>query len=90
MQQVDILESLRRFLLRGTHLSRINDDEPIFSMGRVNSIFAVQLVLFVEQHFGLEVADEDLDMANFGSLNALCAFVQRKQAALAEPVGEHG
>jgi methoxymalonate biosynthesis acyl carrier protein len=87
MQDSEILPSLRAFILRATRLGTLAEDDLIFSTGRVNSIFAIQLVLFVEQHFQIEVADEDLDMANFCSLNALRAFVLRKQLALSE-VGE--
>jgi methoxymalonate biosynthesis acyl carrier protein len=44
----------------------------------VNSLFAVQLVAFVENSLGVKVEDIDLDLANFNSVNAICGFVKQK------------
>lgn len=44
----------------------------------VNSLFAMQLVLFVEKEFGFKVENEDLDYENFKSLDAIHGFIQRK------------
>jgi len=62
----------------------LRDDEDIFSAGFVNSLFAMQLVLFVEREFGIEVSSEDLDIENFRSVNAMAALVSRRGE------GEHG
>jgi acyl carrier protein len=57
----------------------IDRDLNIFESGLVNSLFAMQLLLFVEREFGLQVTNDDLDLKNFHSLNALADFVERKQ-----------
>ena len=49
-------------------------------MGFVNSLFAMQLVLFVENHFGVAVEDDDLDIDNFKSINAIASLIERKTA----------
>jgi acyl carrier protein len=49
-------------------------------MGFVNSLFAMQLVLFVEKEFDVRVENDDLDLENFRSANAIVRFVERKQA----------
>jgi acyl carrier protein len=36
---------------------------------------------FVERRFGIEVAEEDLELDNFRSLNATTGFVLRKNGA---------
>ena len=38
----------------------------------------MQLVLFVEKEFGIQVANEDLDIENFKSLNAIVGFIENK------------
>jgi len=78
----EIRTHIRQFL--GQHLRgyEVRDDEDIFASGYVNSLFTMQLVLFVEREFGLVVADEDLERSNFRSVDALAAFVARKRAAL--------
>jgi len=58
----------------------INDDEDLFAAGLVNSLFAMQLVLFVEKEFAIKVENQDLDLANFRSVNAITDFIQRKIA----------
>lgn len=78
----DTRTRIRDFLSRHIRDRFIGDDEDIFATGYVNSLFTMQLVLFVEQEFGLEVEDEDLERANFRSVNALTDFVTRKRAAV--------
>ena len=56
------------------------DDQDIFSLGFINSLFAMQLVLFVEKEFQIEVDNEDLDVDNFRTVNAIVALVERKHA----------
>jgi methoxymalonate biosynthesis acyl carrier protein len=56
----------------------IRDDDDMFELGVVNSLFALQLVQFVETEFSLRAERDDLDINNFCSINALAAFVRRK------------
>lgn len=56
----------------------VDPDVDLFATGMVNSLFAMQLVLFVEKDFGVAVANEDLDYENFKSINAISGFVARK------------
>jgi acyl carrier protein len=71
---------LRAFLSRFFKNRDLQDDEAIFASGIVNSLLAMQLVLFVEKEFGISVEDEDLDLDNFRSVNALADLVERKGA----------
>lgn len=57
-------------------------DEDIFSLGFVNSMFAMQLVLFLEQEFQITIENEDLEFDNFKTINAMTNLVQRKTALL--------
>ncbi len=72
-------ERVRNFLQRSVPNMPLQDDTDIFAAGWVNSLFAMQLVLFVESEFGLSVEDEDLDIDNFRSVNAISGMIQRKQ-----------
>jgi acyl carrier protein len=58
----------------------VADDEDLFASGLVNSLFAMQLVLFVEKEFSIKVDNEDLDLDNFRSVSAITGFIQRKLA----------
>jgi len=59
----------------------LKEDEDIFSLGFVNSMFAMQLVTFVEQTFDVTIENEDLELDNFRSIAALSNLVAKKRAA---------
>ncbi len=69
---------IRQFLSRFIPNHEIQDDEDMFASGFVNSLFAMQLVMFVEQEFGITVEDSDLDLDNFRSINAIAHLIERK------------
>ncbi|WP_255784117.1 acyl carrier protein [Marilutibacter chinensis] len=58
--------------------SDVADHKDIFKLGLVDSLFAMQLVLFIEQEFQIAVEGEELDLDNFCSIDAMSAFVHRK------------
>jgi methoxymalonate biosynthesis acyl carrier protein len=74
-------QKIKEFLSRFFKSHDLQPDEDIFSLGFVNSLLAMQLVAFVEKEFGVAVADEDLDLDNFRSINAISYLIARKKAA---------
>jgi methoxymalonate biosynthesis acyl carrier protein len=56
----------------------LGPDDPIFGSGLANSLFAMQLVLFVEREFGISVQNEDLEMSNFETVGSIARLVARK------------
>lgn len=72
---------IKEFLSRFFKNHDLKADEDIFALGFVNSLLAMQLVAFVEKEFGIAVADEDLDLDNFRSINAISGLIARKKAA---------
>ncbi|MBD0343479.1 MAG: acyl carrier protein [Coleofasciculus sp. Co-bin14] len=79
----EIKAKIKTFLSQFFGNHDLKDDEDIFALGFVNSMFAMQLVLFVEQEFQIAIEDEDLDFDNFRTINALSHLVDRKTALLA-------
>lgn len=73
-------KKIRAFLGKYFHNVELQDDQDIFALGFVNSLFAMQLVLFVEQEFGISIDNEDLDIDNFRSINAIVRLVQHQTA----------
>jgi acyl carrier protein len=74
--------SIREFISRHAGDAAIDDEEDLFATGRVNSLFAVQLVMWVERTFGTPIEGADLDFANIRSVSAIAAFIDRKNAAV--------
>jgi len=77
-QENGVKETVKRFLLGSINIPHLGDDDNLFESGIVNSLFAVQLMTFIEKTFAVEVGMDDLDIENFKSLNAATAFVVRK------------
>lgn len=75
---------VRTFLSKYIRNRELSDDDDIFGLGFVNSLFAMQLVMFVEREFGITVGNEDLNMENFGTVNAIVKLVEKKAATFAE------
>ncbi len=77
MEEIKI--KVRTFLNRFFRKHEIGDNDDIFALGFVNSLFAMQLVMFLEKEFGLRVENKDLDINNFRSIQAIADFVSSKQ-----------
>jgi methoxymalonate biosynthesis acyl carrier protein len=58
----------------------VPEDEPIIENGVLTSLQTVELVMFLEDRFGIMVEDEELDEENFGSVNAIAGLVASKTA----------
>lgn len=74
----EIKPQLKSFLTQHIHHVEINDDDNIFTQGWVNSIFALQLVNFVEKNFSITVQNKELDINNFNTINNLFNYISRK------------
>jgi len=73
-------EKLRAFIGRHTGGRVIDDDDQIFAAGFVNSMFAMQLVLFLEKNFQIAIGNDDLDLKNFQTISAMADLIGRKAA----------
>jgi acyl carrier protein len=71
-------ERIRAFVAPFFENYNLAEDEDMFAVGMVNSLFAMQLVLFVEKEFQITVENEDLDFENFRSINSISSLVDRK------------
>ena len=72
-------ETIRNFILDSINIPNLNDEDNLFESGIANSLFAVQLMTFLEKTFNIEVTMDDLSMENFESINATSLFVEQKQ-----------
>ena len=75
----EIKEKIRTFLARYIRNHELLDDEDIFASRLVNSLFAMQMVLFIEKEYKITVENEDLDLKNFSTLNRISDFIRKKQ-----------
>ncbi len=71
--------NVRTFLGKYVSDPQVDGDLDLFSSGLVNSLYAMQLVLFIEKEYGIQVANEDLDYENFKSFSSIVDFISSKQ-----------
>jgi acyl carrier protein len=79
------MQRIRQFISSHASETQIDDDEDLFANGHVNSLFAVQLVMWVERTFDIAAGNTDLDIANFRTISAIASFVERKRAVAERP-----
>ncbi|MCE2883859.1 MAG: acyl carrier protein [Planctomycetaceae bacterium] len=83
-------ESVRRFLASRFLFDPDAEIDPRASLlgeGVLDSTGAMDLVLFVEEEFGVGFADEELIPANLDSIERVVAFIARKRTAASEASG---
>lgn len=79
--QKTVETKIREFLAKYFKNYDLKNDEDIFSLGFVNSLFAMQLVLFLETEFALEMENDELALDNFRTIERMANLVARKKGA---------
>jgi len=77
---------IKQFVLQNFLFSEdetaLGDEESLIQGGIVDSTGIHELVLYLEEQFGLAVAPEEMVPANFDSISTVDRFVQRKKATV--------
>lgn len=58
----------------------LSNDASLLDEGIVDSTGVLELVLFVEERFSIEVMDNEIVPDNFDSVNRLAAYIEQKNA----------
>ncbi len=73
---------IQRLKLEGMTPGQIDDQAPLFGEGLgLDSIDALELVLGIEQVFGVKIEDEAAGLQAFKSVDALTAYIAEHQKA---------
>ncbi|MDG4864124.1 phosphopantetheine-binding protein [Streptomyces sp. T-3] len=73
------IDTIKKFVIEeflpdlGVH--ELSDDHDLLSDGVIDSLGVLKLIAWVEDHFGLDVGDADLDPNNFRSVAAIDTFI---------------
>ena len=73
-------EQIRNFVCKTTFSDplKIKDSTLLFDEGIFDSMGLLNLISFIEQNFSIKVTDSELDAANFGSIDAIASYLERK------------
>ncbi len=83
---MDLKEKLKQMIIEELQIEdvtpeEINDDDPLFGEGLgLDSLDAVELVVQLQVHFGVEIKNIEEGRPALQSINTLAKFVQAKMA----------
>lgn len=73
--------AIREWLMENVTGNReVSDDEALIENGVLTSLQTVELVMFLEDRFGVTVEDEELDEENFATVRTIADLVTSKSA----------
>jgi len=77
----DIRSKVREFVVEAAQrqgLGTVTDEESLTEKGVIDSLAIFRLVSFLEDSFGIRIADEEIVNESFQSVNAIENFVATK------------
>ena len=84
---MNILQIVRHYILENFLFTddeaALQDGDSFLEAGIIDSTGVLEIILFIEETFGIKVKDEEMLPENLDSIDNLVAFVQRKQAVAA-------
>ncbi len=79
---MDIKAQVRQYIAKNLLFSdngfTYADDASFLEEGIIDSLGVMELVLFIEEKFGVKVKDEELTPDNFDSVNKLASYIQAR------------
>lgn len=83
---MSIETKVREFILKDflfTHdQDALANSDSFMEKGILDSTGIMELILFIEEEFGVHVADEEMVPENLDSVDNLVSFISRKEVAL--------
>jgi acyl carrier protein len=79
-------EVIRRFITTNFYVAdpaQLGDDDSLLDSGVVDSTGVLELLVFLEQEFGIHVEDRDILPQNLDSIARLEAFIARARRSAA-------
>ena len=61
----------------GHNAAALGFDDEIPASGLLDSPALLELVFWFENEFGVEIEQDDLNLENFGTINAMAGYLQR-------------
>lgn len=85
MSREEVLSRVRGFIEENFLYMRpdfeLADDASLMGSGIVDSMGVMEVIHFLEDDFGVEIADEDITEANIGTVAAIASYVVARRGA---------
>ncbi|MBL3658738.1 acyl carrier protein [Fulvivirga sediminis] len=77
----EINNQIVAFISAHTGVNEIDQHENIFESGLVNSLFAIELMTYIERKFNIKVTIQDLSLDTFSTVSKINGFVTSKMTS---------
>ncbi|WP_113672061.1 acyl carrier protein [Vallitalea guaymasensis] len=79
MSRDEIKDKLLEYVREKLQSEEITETTQLESIDEFSSIFVVELILFIEENFDLEVSYEDYNMENYSDVTSIIDLVIRNK-----------
>jgi acyl carrier protein len=78
---ISLTNQIRNFIseITFTDAEKITADTNLFEEGIFDSLGFLSLISYLDEEFGVEVANDELSEENFESIKAVVAFISKKK-----------
>lgn len=76
---MDTKEAIFQFFAEKKMTDGLTCDTELMDSGKVNSLFALEIVLYLEKTFKIRLKSKDINKNNFRTINAMAELVERVQ-----------
>ncbi|MBR1497831.1 MAG: hypothetical protein IJ617_09415 [Oscillospiraceae bacterium] len=78
---MDTKERIYGFFVQKKRADGLAYDTELLRSRHINSLFALEIVRFVEKEFSIKIPRKEISEANFHSIDAMAALVERLRGA---------
>ena len=79
----ELKKELREYIVEnflfGDEETKFEDEESFMEKGILDSTGILDVILFIEENYGIKVEDDELVPENLDSINNLSKFISKKQ-----------
>lgn len=74
--KADVREFVQNLLISKGDAQPLADNDSLLMSGRLQSIDAVEIVIFLEENFGIDFAKIGFEQEQIDSIDGICALIQ--------------
>lgn len=78
MEVHDIRNEVKIFLLNSFRLKDISDSDNLFDTGAMHSLFFIQLLVFIEKKYQIDLDVGEFDPKQLTSIDSIAQFIKSK------------
>lgn len=78
---MDTREKIKEFFISRRKGDDLAYDTDLFRGGYINSLFALEMVLFLEETFKIKISNKEISEKNFRTIDSIAAVVERSMQA---------